>query len=947
MGLIEIVKDDFTAGTILEQFAGNGSFNFPGTTAELICPNSVNCDWDYNSGPYAPVLWASSEGRRSERRMAAVFETKMNSFVRTTNLALAGITVFPEIGLPQSFFYMAYYANESKIIVDRQYGSGATRLYSSGAVPDPATTPHFYRVYSNKSERSLYVPETDTVLSPNTIGFAFSTDGGSTWTMAHTRTIDLNYFRAGVFNRKWATGASDNATATFEYFYAEQYSEEDQALVSSGGIASFEDRIEFPPTGGESRGSVGQEHGDVRTLPGAAFEDQIELPDGGGEARHQVLNLEPGVVQQAAAVGFSEEIDVEVYEGPDYMENRNDSDGTEFLQGPQTRALLALDLTADLFHTHASGFYGTARDGKNYYDGEECTPTGPEGTSFGTVASGPNRRCWSIWHGAPPMEDQDDATLALSIPSDDVLRMVGTAMVGLTHGVLSMWYLSGDFDIQAEWSNWSDSGGSDGGVGLFAMADQSNLFYSRRRISGGVAENGRLDKDVKINGSYGGNYSFVDAAGVTSGWFRLVRSGSVVSSYYGTPGSWTQIGSSIDMGRAEPMYVGMLTFGTGTANVAADVTNFSITAGTVINTAAWAREAKSDHRGNTDEFPTRPLFVATDNTLEIIDPENDLMWMRFLEGTSNAIDPNWAGTDQWVHDLAFSQGVTLLAYHGALVRIDFNLSDIRIGRLLTDANRGARKKNTHGFAYDGWRNLGSNTNSHIVVRNGGDGFGEPSLDAWQVDSRDVNSVDLWHAAGYEYRAIASASGLRMHKWRRWYFAGTDEEGIKTPDWSVWDTANAVFWCRLDKTSGELFWMDDTNMYSAPQGGGTGWEDRFDESPFSAVTTKALPGTREYFTKWMFVRYGNYLFTPADEGIYRVNWPSGSWELFYGNAASAATHKILPNYSFPTCLALGADGATPILVVGMLDGTAVIDLSDDSLHSQTPTRTGQLTQVVAA
>ena len=215
----------------------------------------------------------------------------------------------------------------------------------------------------------------------------------------------------------------------------------------------------------------------------------------------------------------------------------------------------------------------------------------------------------------------------------------------------------------------------------------------------------------------------------------------------------------------------------------------------------------------------------------------------------------------------------------------------------------------------------------------------------------MNDCDLLFAGGYEYRVAATEAGLRVFKWRRWYLQGylNNEENITTPDWSDWDTANNVEWCLFDQATGELFWHDKTNMYSAQKtnGGFSGWEDRMDESTFPAETTKALPGTREWRGQWVAVRYGSYFFIPADEGVYRVNWPSGSWELFYGIPGSGATHEILPNYSFPTALALGQDGTTDVLIVGMWDGTAIVKLALHTLHSQTPAKSNQRVDVVAA
>lgn len=954
MGLLDVLKDDFTAGTLLEQYAGNGSFAFPGTVAQITCPNSQSCNYDNNEAD-APVLWTGDFSTRSNAKLLPVrIETKLNSYVRTTTSTISGLLICDGIDTYNLAYQFGYYAAEARIIVAQYYGTGGARRATSGAVVDPNTTPHLYRFYWNQNTiKPFYIAETGTVLAADYVGFAYSVDGGSTWTMLHTRARDFEVKKTAVFARKWATGAGDNCTAEFEYFYAQQYEEEDVLVDPPVGGASFEDEVIFPATTGEAdRGPIDSNRGIVKNLPGASFEDEVILPPAGGPARHTALELDQGAVIPHTSASFEEGIVLQVYEGPDYMDAKDDGDGTEFLQGYQTRALLAKDLTDDPWHLHGLGFFGTARDGKNYYNNEECSPTGPAGLSFGTVAGGPNRRCWSLWHKSPPL-DYTNSTypIVVSIPSDGVVRFVGTGMNSEGAGVYPLWYLDGDFDVQVDWDNFSESGGTDGGPSLIAWTDPSNRIYVRRRTTAGVAENGRLDSAVKVNNSEGSTYASVDAGGATSGKFRITRIGTTVHRYYWGGSSWVELGAGIDMGRAEPMYVGVDMWGSGGLNCSVDFFDVVINSGTVINTAAWAREPLGDHRGNGDEFPLKHLWVATDDSLSIIDTENDLMWMRFIEGSGNPLNTDWGGTEMWVHKVAFRGGVAVLAWHGGLVRIDFNISEIRAGRLLTDTNRGAVKLDSHGVAYSGQRSMASNTNSHIILRNASSNFSTPSLDAWAIPSRDVNAVDLLHSGEYEFIAAGTAAGIRILKWRRWYFLGVDEENIRTPDWSEWNTANDVEWILFDETTGELFWHDRTNMYSAPRtsGGSDGWEDRMDESTFPAAVTKALPGIREWRGQYVAVKYGSYIFIAADEGIYRVNWPSGSWELFYGNVASVATHKILPNYSFPTSLALGRDDAEleDVLVVGMFDGTAVVTLSDNTLHSQTPVKLNQRIDLVAA
>jgi hypothetical protein len=145
------------------------------------------------------------------------------------------------------------------------------------------------------------------------------------------------------------------------------------------------------------------------------------------------------------------------------------------------------------------------------------------------------------------------------------------------------------------------------------------------------------------------------------------------------------------------------------------------------------------------------------------------------------------------------------------------------------------------------------------------------------------------------------------------------------------------WCFFDRLDGELFYADTTKVYSVARSGAGGWETVMTGGTFTAQTEKSLPGTRHVDSQYLLVRYGDYLFIPAWEGVYRVNWPSGSWELFYGSAGSGATHEILPDYQQVLSLALGKDGVVDLLAIGLrfrgLGGGQIVvaKLSDNTVY----------------
>jgi hypothetical protein len=101
--------------------------------------------------------------------------------------------------------------------------------------------------------------------------------------------------------------------------------------------------------------------------------------------------------------------------------------------------------------------------------------------------------------------------------------------------------------------------------------------------------------------------------------------------------------------------------------------------------------------------------------------------------------------------------------------------------------------------------------------------------------------------------------------------------------------------------------------------------------------KSLPGSVSHPSQYKaVVRYSPYLFAARREGIYRVDWPSGSWTLFYGKPNSGAVHEILPSGEAIT-IGLGDDGSEDLLIVSLDRAGAgqliLIRLSDHSVYGR--------------
>ena len=934
--------DDFDNNSVdILTDPGDGAVTEPvGSELQLYADGSVNVNWA-NGVSNAPVAYTDLLSHLDQLTGLIRMECRWSSRVAESNRVLAGICLWKD---RQNAYQFGWYDYYDDMYVQKIVDGTTTTSKSSGNYGDPNTTAHIYRIYWNRSLQRIYISELDLWMEPNELGFEFSADDGTSWTWYHSEQPAFKgATRFGVFFRHPVY--SPETTLGFDYLKLEEAEEEARFELpeedsESQDAVSVEEETTVLGTGGPAYGDEvshglripGPPHqtvGSQGPFDEVAVQDEVEYLSSGPTKTYGLIP------DSAARVDETSQIDDSVVAGivdADYMVEKDDGDGVELVQGTPIEVLKKIASGDDPWGSPSAGFYGTARNGKNYYDGDECTPSGSLGTSFGTTAGGPNRVCWPFWGGAAPLDMGLPAGCTLSIPSDDDLNIACTGLsseFGAASAMLG-WYLSGDFDVQVDFANWAQSGGSYGRLCFRMLADEDNYVQIQRRSDGGYFSNRR------VSGSDTGTAT--SATSDTSGKLRITRSGSVLQTYYWDDGgsAWVQLGTDHDLGRVDPMFPQFWVIGAGGTDLSVDLSNFTINSGSVINTVAWSREALGDHRGNSDASPSTLGLVGTRDSLGLVDLTATLLWMRFTEGLGQALNSNWGGTDIWVHDVAFIDGVMLIAWHGALVRVDFNLSDIRIGRLSTDSNRGAVKRTTHGNGYPGMGAAGSLLNSQVITRNENTGFTTPALNDWAIPSRDVNSVDLWHDGGYEYRVVGTAAGLRVQKWRRWYFEGVGVEGIETPEYSSWDTSNAILWTKL-RSDGVLFWMDNAKLYSRSKtGAGQGWEDWMTGGSFSAENEKDLPGTRWLPFQYRGQVYSSYVFVPTNEGVYRVNWPSGSWELFYGNSLSGATHAILPDYKLVSALALGNDGTTDLLIISLEQeqkGQVVaVRLSDNTVYA---------------
>jgi hypothetical protein len=674
-------------------------------------------------------------------------------------------------------------------------------------------------------------------------------------------------------------------------------------LLQEDAPGSSADETEIPDIIGDSRQerwtSPIQGAGDEPRLDIGGAADASEIPELLGETQQERWTSpiqRAGTLAQAAPGGMPDNVAGSLVP-PDYTEGFTDGDGNDFLGGGDIFDLSAIDATADSFGDPVAGnHWGGAKDGKFYADGVECGPG-----DFGTLAGGLRDSAWSF-SGRDPMGMVLNGN-AVTLAADDVIQFGGykTSWNGDHAASVRRWCLPGDFDIQLNYQNWNPVSG-ESAFYLGVMENQggtegTNLFYIYRHTNGNYYAARVINNGWASLGS-------VAAVG-TSGGFRITRSSGIFQAYYWS-GSWVALGSTYSHANLNGDLFVEIQSQSNNAELNVQATNFQINSGTTLNRAGWYREASGSERGTQPDMPDNLVAVCTKDTLDLVDIDNDKLWMRFNKGANLAlhnVDPYRPRRVRWDNGLlylAFGSKPTE-GNEGSGIIIDFTTEYIRLHRESASTVTGGF------FAGSAMRARGC-----IALRNAAWGWGFDD-NTWQTPQYRHFDVDIYRNGGYEYHVNATGAGMAMFKWQQGYLAnnwGSVERSTST------ETTSMVS-CKVDPTTGELFYMDSTNLYSAFKGGGTGWEDAMDAGTFSADTTKALPGTRLYDYEYRFQIFNPYIFVVGYEGVYRVDWPSGSWELFYGKASrSDATHNILPEYDRATSIVLANDGGTNLLLIGL-------------------------------
>lgn len=642
-------------------------------------------------------------------------------------------------------------------------------------------------------------------------------------------------------------------------------------------------------------------------------------------------------------------VDEAVYElgSADYMPDKNDSDGAELLYDANLENVvlrIPFDTSKGFDDPTNHNHWGAARDGKFYADGIEC---GSEGYDFGTLAGGFRDSAWNFpsrplsrepyYHTTPSwfdiaMSDDDEVEIAFDSPPGDWVPQIDS---------WGKWYLpDGDFDIEIEFDEFTGTqeqnrfefgvansrGGSPGATMVYMYIRQNTGvgYLAARQISGGYAELGRVTMSPIPS----------------SGRMRITRTANVFQCYKwdGGDSDWVTVGSTYTHANLEGnLYVWMGYWNDGGHDGHIKIRNFTInSSGTILNTASWARESAGADRGVQQDMPQALMLVATQSSFDLIDTVNDKLWLRCRQ-TGNMI---WDTTsNRRIRDVAWYDGILLVCMaadneEGGLFFIDFTADLVRVFRQSASSVEGGWYQHRWGHE------PGPIAARHSYTYSG-------DFSQWRLPDGRVWSCALWADGVYVYFLAGTEDGIRVWRWKRHERTGV-ENAEDSDSWGMkYVTSNEVTRMRVCWVAddGVLFYGDATSLYSRDRtnGGSTGWEDQYQVGAvglnFDAENTKAWPGTLDHDAQYKVVSYKpastQYLFVARREGVYRVDWPSGSWGLFYGTGGA---HDILGSYSMVRSIAFANDGVTDLLLVGLTDGLSsrivAVRLTDNTVYGET-------------
>jgi hypothetical protein len=920
-------RNDFDGTKPLVSFAPYGTAVETGGRLQLTLAAGESGDKFYNNifeVPYASFRFGNQPFELIE------IESRLIAFTGSNSNRIAGMALIDSRNPDHSYLQMYYRNYLDRIRVERGIqGAGHVGLYESGDI-GTYNDGYRFRIYIDRRE--------------NVVEFWFSTNNGVSWVLYHRRTIDFEPDQVILYIRQYSANPSIDAQFDFIEIRVGQPLQERRSpapgtMATAGDDSSFPElvgskkynqefssgvRLPGPPS--QQQGSIGpfehgsvQDVGEISGVPLATPTTQLEV------LTKPIFDYHKAAAEDAATVTLG--IDA------DYADFKQDADLNYLLGGIDIQHVLHANPSLGSFGNPVTqNHWGAARNGKNYADGEECAPGG-----FGLISVDFNHKAWRI-DGVDPIGRPHQGAGLVVHSADDTVHFSGQRVAWNTVSLVSSvnrWVLTADFDIEMSWSSYATAG-----------ADTTIELCVRRWGGGnkGVNQvyiyrqgNGNFYAAYIINGTWT-QLGVVSAGAATSGKFRITRASGVYQCYYDVGGGWVALGGTISNANLDgDVHVSIAANGSNNNEVTVDVSGFTINSGSTSNLAGWAREAASATRGSRVDMPTDLIIVCSRSYLDLIDKTNNKLWMRFIGAVNNVLHQP---TPAIPRRAVYTNGLLFVAFgreptdaeEGSGILIDFAMNMVRFHREAGSTLTGA----WYGGTSD-WEP------GAIAERNDARGLGG-DYDEWQIQDYRVYSVDVFRSGGYEYRACATLSGMAVFKVEYQHLA---DNNWGAPQRSASTEASQMHFCLFDVSNGELFYMDDTNLYSIDK---TTWEGVMPTTQvFTAATTKTLPSTRSSALQKHFIRYGTKIYVPADDGVYVVDWPSGGFVHLLGRPGEGAVASVIPIGHTVNAIAFALDGATPLLVLGLAGSETpllIVNLNTNAEYARALPETAKTPTAVA-
>ena len=956
-------------GSHLVLASGNGQVVHSGNALRVVCPSGIDCTW-WSLAADAPYAYVQDgigylQGEESEVAVSGVVGSGTVTGggagvvwgeCRLTAIA-SGVDDEPKSGLIMyenegDVWQLGYNHTQRNISLQKIVGgiADAVETTAVSGVNDPNVAPLRLRLYVNSHNARSVLNDRNTVMSPSQVAAYYSDTDGVLWTkVGSNQSAGLNPNGAGfgVFSKRSIDAPVTESWAEFDYLKA-AINEAHELFFASGGkdgdaqVAVWEDDLTFwhnPNTDNVIFSGILDKKLAMQPSTTANYQavsaweddlyyafDRLVYPAqrsvqtanfGAIGAWEDDLSYEtdiqqnPGMVDNEvnhsqAKQAWEDQLAVTWDPSTDWTDGVTDADGKDFIQGYDFASMKYYDTTNDPWHNPTqSGFHGASREGYHYIDGRATSLYEPLATS----ASGIPPASWASHHqpmpGMWPGHIADFYNVTYPTTSGE-LRIDSTqALTGWQRsGVSSFgrWTLEGDFDVEVGFKNTSESGGSAGGIYLEVMRDWNHRVYVYRSHDN-YHKSGR-----QYNGSYSG--AATEYYNANTGKLRLTRSGSIVKAYYWS-GSWNRIGGDYNIDTSN-MHVVASVAGTGNWNIDTTLYNFRLNSGTVVRTAGWRRESAGTHKGSKLDFPERAYFLAGNGSLNIIDADDNKLWMRFASGNVNALY-NGGDGDSGIKDMSFHDGVLWVACagpegHGYVHRIDFNTEDCRYSTNSTSKAFGRYRMQS------GWAGWGyASAVGGIRDRHGANDFSGDHAN-WDLPGNRCYGISMTHDDNFamETVAIATSGGVKVHYYNRWKFGEAD--GIEYHNQYANNNGAQAFWCHLDPDTKDLYWATRYHFCYASRGT---YHAAWASHQYPANSALEWPERLGRWEQYHMVQYGGYFYLCTRLGVWRTIGPSGSWELAIGRPGSGAISEVLTQSCDEAVrVTLTVDGGVDLLMVGL-------------------------------